>query len=142
MPLGIKTGPIPGVTSLNQRNKDVEFICGENDSGERSRAIMAHLQRSLKRRPFESFLGKGYQHFFLFSSTGPRPASYCHCIVSVVHPSVCVCVCKLFLQKTSPQKLLTGFLPNFTGMFLRWFSFKFLQIIVFHDEFWLPWQPK
>ena len=43
MPLWIKTGPTPGVTSWNQRNKDVEFICGENDSGERSRAIMALL---------------------------------------------------------------------------------------------------
>ena len=30
----------------------------------------------------------------------------------------CVRVCKLFLQKTS-QKLLTGFLPNFIGMFVR-----------------------
>ena len=28
-------------------------------------------------------------------------------------------VCKHFLYKTSPQKLLTGFLPNFTGVFLR-----------------------
>ena len=43
MPLGIKTGPTSGVTSLNQSNKDVEFICGENDSGERSRAIMTLL---------------------------------------------------------------------------------------------------
>ena len=43
MPLGIKTGPTPGVRSWNQRNKDVEFICWENDSGERSRAIMALL---------------------------------------------------------------------------------------------------
>ena len=43
MPLGIKTGPTPGVTNWNQRNKDVEFICRENDSGERSRAIMALL---------------------------------------------------------------------------------------------------
>ena len=41
MPLGIKTGPTPRVTSWNQRNKDVEFICKGNDSGERSRAIMA-----------------------------------------------------------------------------------------------------
>ena len=32
--------PTQDVTSLNQRNKDVEFICGENDSGERFRAIM------------------------------------------------------------------------------------------------------
>ena len=43
MPLGIKTGPTPRVTSCNERNKDVEFICGENDSGERSRAIIALL---------------------------------------------------------------------------------------------------
>ena len=43
MPLGIKTGPTPGVTSWNQRNKDVELICGENDSSEQSRAIMARL---------------------------------------------------------------------------------------------------
>ena len=43
MPNGIKTGSTLGVTSLKQRNKDVEFICGENDLGERSRAIMALL---------------------------------------------------------------------------------------------------
>ena len=43
MPRRIKTDPTPGVTSLNQRNKDVEFICGENDSDERSRAIVALL---------------------------------------------------------------------------------------------------
>ena len=30
------------------------------------------------------------------------------------------CVCKLFFKNTFPQKLLTGFLPNFTGMFLRY----------------------
>ena len=34
------------------------------------------------------------------------------------HMCACVCVVKLFLSQTS-QKLLTGFLPNFTGMFLR-----------------------
>ena len=76
----------------------------------------------------------------IFSSTGQRPSSYFHGVVSVMRPSVRplvrssvrVCVRKLFLQKTSPQKLLTGFLPNFTGMF------KFLQIIVFYEEFWLP----
>ena len=49
---------------------------------------------------------------------------------------------KLFFQKTSLQKLWTRFLQNFTGMFLRWSSFKFLQIIVFYDEFWLPWRSK
>ena len=50
------------------------------------------------------------------------------CVPSSVLVSVCSSlrwsVGKLFLQKTSPQKLLTRFLPNFTG--------KFLQIIVFH----------
>ena len=45
-----------------------------------------------------------------------------------VRPCVCARIRKLLLQKTSPQKLLTGFLWNFTGMFLRWSSFKFLQI--------------
>ena len=59
-----------------------------------------------------------------------------------VRPSMYACIRKLFLQKTSPQKLLTGLLPNFTRMFLRWSSFKFFQIMVYHEEFWLPWQPK
>ena len=54
-----------------------------------------------------------------------------------VRPSVHLSVRKLFLQKASP-----GFLPKFTRMFLRWSSFKFLQIIVFHEEFWSLWQPK
>ena len=31
----------------------------------------------------------------------------------------CACVCKLFRLKTSSQKLLNGFLPNFIGMFPR-----------------------
>ena len=60
------------------------------------------------------------------------------CVRLLVRPSVRECVRKLFLQKTS-QKLWTGFLPNFTGMFLRWSSFKFLQIIVFYEEFWVLW---
>ena len=68
-------------------------------------------------------------------------ANYCHGVVSV-HPCVRVCVREHFLQKISPQKLLTGFLRNFTGMFHSWSSFKFLQIIVFYEEFWLPWQSK
>ena len=88
--------------------------------------------------------------FLIFSSIGQRPASYCHGVVSVVRPfvhlyvhfSMRACVCKLFLQKTSPQKLLTGFLQNFAGMFLRWSSFKFFQIIVFFEEFWLLWRSK
>ena len=40
-----QTCPTPRVTSWKQRNKDVEFICGENDSGERPRAIMALLYK-------------------------------------------------------------------------------------------------
>ena len=40
---GVKTGPTLRVTSWNQRNKDVKFNCGENDSAEQSRAIMALL---------------------------------------------------------------------------------------------------
>ena len=53
MPLGIKTGPTPGATSWNKRSKDVEFICGENDSGERSRAIMALLFNFLQLQLFD-----------------------------------------------------------------------------------------
>ena len=79
----------------------------------------------------DSFLSLSPMVFI--SSTGQGPASYCN---GIVHPSVRVCVHKLFLLKTSPQRLLTGFLPNFTEMFLRWSSFKFFQIIVFHEEFW------
>ena len=60
------------------------------------------------------------------SSTGRRPSSYCHGVVSVVRSSIRASVHKLFLQKTFPQKLLTGFLRNLTGMFLRWSSFIFL----------------
>ena len=43
----------------------------------------------------------------------------CLCVRPFVHLSFRVCIRKLLLQKTSPQKLLTGFLQNFTGMFLR-----------------------
>ena len=75
---------------------------------------------------------------------GQRTFVMALCPLSVslsVRPLVRAYVHKLLLQETS-QKLLTGFLPDFTGMFLRWSSFKLLQIIVFHEEFWLPWQPK
>ena len=69
-------------------------------------------------------------------------ALYLSCVSPSIRPFVRWCVRKLFLQNTSPQKILTGFLQNFTGMFLWWSSFKFLQIIKLHEEFWLPWQPK
>ena len=38
----------------------------------------------------------------IFSSTDQRPVSYCHGVVTIVRPSIRVCVRKLFLQKTSP----------------------------------------
>ena len=60
MPRGIKTGPTPWVTSWNQRNRDVESICGENDSGERSRAIIALLLCNVFIRfVFQGSFGKG-----------------------------------------------------------------------------------
>ena len=37
----------------------------------------------------------------LYSSTGQRPASYCHGVVDVMRWSVRACVHKLFLQKAS-----------------------------------------
>ena len=39
----------------------------------------------------------------------------------------------LHISRWSDMALL---LPNFTGMFLRWSYLKFLQIIVFLEEFW------
>ena len=42
-------------------------------------------------------------------------------VVSVVHPSVCLSVCapvNFSFKKTSPQKLLTGFLPISQECFL------------------------
>ena len=29
-----------------------------------------------------------------------------------IQRQACTCICKLFLCKSSPQKLMTGFLPN------------------------------
>ena len=90
---------------------------------------------------FFSYYISVHINFTIFSSTSRRTVGYCHDVVSVVpssvRPFVRACVRKLPLQKTS-QKLLTGFLPNFTEIFLRRSSSKFLQIIVFHEEFWLP----
>ena len=90
-----------------------------------------------------------YEQFLAPLAEGQRAIVMALCLSCVrpsmsvyVHTCVHASVRKLFLQKTSPQKLLTGFLRNFTGMFLRWSSFKFLQIIVFYEEFMLPWQSK
>ena len=92
------------------------------------RKTMWEIEKILVRSSV-SFANNIFYNYFvniIFSSTGQRPASYCHGIVSIECPSGRACVRKLFLQKTSAQKLLTGFLRNFTGMFLRWSSFKFL----------------
>ena len=54
-----------------------------------------------------------WSDFEIIHSTGQRSASYCHGTVSVVRLYVCSCVCASVnssLKKTSPQKLLTGFL--------------------------------
>jgi hypothetical protein len=49
---------------------------------------------------------------------------------------------KLLLETTYPHKMLSQFHPNFTGMFLCKSTFKIVQRIEFHEELWLPWQPK
>ena len=38
--------------------------------------------------------------------------------------------------KTSSPKPQDQFHPHFTGMFLRWSSFKIVQILQFHRELW------
>ena len=43
IPLGVKTGTTRGSQVGTKGTKKIEFICGENDSGERSSAIMALL---------------------------------------------------------------------------------------------------
>ena len=48
----------------NQRNKDVEFNCGENDSGERSRAIMALLSYNV----FHSYVSLERQNVALYGN--------------------------------------------------------------------------
>ena len=90
MPLWIKTGPNLRVTSWNQRDKDVEFVCGENDSGERSRAIMALL---LDTDCIENIVEKGeiahFEEFHLFSSPEHEVLRVSYCDWSVVRLSVC-----------------------------------------------------
>ena len=41
--------------------------------------------------------------YIVYSSTGQRPASYCHGVVSVMHPSVCASV------NSSLKKLLRNY---------------------------------
>ena len=49
-----------------------------------------------------------YEQFLLFSSTGQRPASYCHGVVSVLHPLVCpfLRLCVRASVKSSFKKIL------------------------------------
>ena len=61
---GVKTGPTLRVTSWNHRNEDVEFTCGENDSGERSRDIMALLFFFKLSIPYIVFPDKCYTSAF------------------------------------------------------------------------------
>ena len=98
----------------------------------------------------ENIFGKGenagFHHFlfptmFLKGFLAPLAEGQRAVVMALCPWWVCASV-NFFFKKKSLQKLLTGFLPYFTGMFLRWSSFKFLQIIVFHLEFWLPYQPK
>ena len=85
MPLGIKTGPTPGVTSVNQRNKDVEFICGENDSGELSRAIMALLLEILWEKKCQNLSGgEGYFPITVYIFPMPKIWNYFFCSTTFV----------------------------------------------------------
>ena len=67
---------------------------------------------------------KGLGEAAVFSSIEGQRAIVMVLCPSYVRPFVRAWIRKLFFQKTSPQKPLTRFLPNFTGMSLRWFSFK------------------
>ena len=101
-----------------------------------------HLYPRCFHKAFLAPLAKGQRAIVmgLCPSCAVRPSIW-PSVCLAVRPCVRASVISSF-KKTSPQKLLTGFLQNFTGMFLRWSSYKFLQIIVFYEEFWLPWQLK
>ena len=59
---------------------------------------------------------------FIFSSPGPKiHGNYCHHLASVV--------CKFFTFQASSPKPLGQLKPNLAGMFLGWFSTKFLFFV-------------
>ena len=62
--------------------------------------------------------------------------SFCDHPASVIVVVVCPSV-NNFLQMTSPTKPMDRFQNNFTGMVLRWSSFKVVQRIKFQVELWL-----
>ena len=72
--------------------------------------------------------------------------SYCDRSMSGVRPSGCLArqpsVREQLLQKSSPLKPANRFQGNFTEMILGWCTFRKLQRYEFHEELWLPWQPK
>ena len=82
------------------------------------------------------------EHFFFFflKLHWPKASELlswrCVCHGSV-HPSVHALVNSSFKKLL---KLLTGFFTKFHRNILRWSPFKFLQIIVFNEEFLLPLQ--
>ena len=47
-----------------------------------------------------------------------------------------------FLQRSSSHKPLDGSWLNLAWILLGWSPFKIVQRIPFHEELWLPWQPK
>ena len=63
-----------------------------------------------------------------------------HCPASVC-PCVCPSVCEQLLKKSS-LKPANRFQWNFTEMILGWCTFRILQRYEFHEELWLPLQPK
>ena len=68
---GIKTGPTRWVRSWNQRNRDLESILGENDSGERSRANMALFSCFLSTVPgYSPLIFEGVVAFSGFVKSG------------------------------------------------------------------------
>ena len=69
--------------------------------------------------------------------------SYCDRSMTGVRPFVRPSVPEQLLgKKSSPLKTAKRFQLNFTEMILGWCIFRKLQRFEFHEELWLPWQPK
>ena len=56
--------------------------------------------------------------------------SYCDYWMSVVRRPSFIVRHQQLLQRTSPPKLLAGFLPNLTGMILIWSSLIIVQMVM------------
>ena len=85
-------------------------------------------------------------HLFSSPEHNVLRMSYCDRSLSGVRPSVCpsarLPVREQLLKKSSPLKLANRFQWNFTEMILGWCTFRKFQRFKFHEELWLPWQPK